>query len=107
MTTFDDRENAFEAHFSLEQMQEFRAIARRDRRVGLWAGNLMGLVGDALEGYAASIVREDLKEPGEEDVFRKLYNDLKASGVDIREGAIRSEMDRLLAVCREELRSGE
>ena len=74
MTTFDDREKAFEAHFTLEQTQEFKAIARRDRQVGLWAGNLMGLVGDSLDGYAASIVREDLKEPGEEDVFRKLYN---------------------------------
>lgn len=106
MTTFDDRERAFEAHFSLEQEQDFKAIARRDRQVGLWAGKLMGLVGDALEGYAASIVREDLKEPGEEDVFRKLYNDLKASGVEIREGAIRSEMDRLLAVAREEIKAG-
>ena len=105
MTTFDDREKAFEAHFSLEQTQEFRAIARRDRQVGLWAGNLMGLVGESLDGYAASIVREDLKEPGEEDVFRKLYNDLKASGVEIREGAIRSEMDRLLAVAREEIKA--
>ena len=105
MTTFDDREKAFEAHFTLEQTQEFRAIARRDRQVGLWAGNLMGLVGESLDGYAASIVREDLKEPGEEDVFRKLYNDLKASGVEIREGAIRSEMDRLLAVAREEIKT--
>ncbi len=107
MTTFDDREKAFEAHFSFEQTQEFKAIARRDRRVGLWAGNLMGLVGPALEGYAASIVREDLKEPGEEDVFRKLFADLKASSVAVTEGNIRREMDRLLAVCREEVRAGE
>jgi hypothetical protein len=106
MTTFDEREQAFEAHFALEQALEFKAIARRDRRVGEWAGKLMGLEGKALEDYAASIVREDLKEPGDEDVFRKLHNDLSASGIEVRDSAIRSEMDRLLAQAREEIKTG-
>lgn len=106
MTTFDERERAFEAHHALEQELEFKAIARRDRRIGEWAGRLMGLEDKALEDYAASIVREDLKEPGDEDVFRKLHNDLTASGVDVRDSAIRSEMDRLLATAREEIKSG-
>ena len=105
MTTFDDREQAFEAHYALEQALEFKAIARRDRRVGEWAGRLMGLEGKALEDYAASIVREDLKEPGEEDVFRKLHNDLTASGVQVTDSAIRTEMDRLLATAREEIQN--
>src|ERR1700759_812568 len=99
MTTFDDREQAFEAHFALEEELEVKAIARRDRRVGEWAGKLMGVEAKALEGYAASIVREDLKRPGDEDVFRKLRNDLTGSGVQVTDSAIRSEMDRLLAVC--------
>lgn len=105
MTTFDDREQAFEAHYALEEELEFKAIARRDRRVGEWAGKLMGLEGQALEDYAASIVREDLKQPGDEDVFRKLHNDLTASGVEVSDSAIRTEMDRLLASAREEIKT--
>jgi hypothetical protein len=73
--------------------------------VGEWAGKLMGLEGDALKNYADSIVREDLKEPGDEDVFRKLHNDLTASGVQVRDSAIRSEMDRQLAQAREEIKN--
>lgn len=106
MTTFDDREKAFEAHFVLDQEQEFKAHARRDRRVGEWAGKLMGLEGQALADYALSIVREDLKEPGDEDVFRKLHNDLTASGIQVSDSAIRSEMARLLAEAREEIKTG-
>lgn len=106
MTTFNEREQAFEAHFALEQELEFKAIARRDRRVGEWAGKLMGLVGKALEDYAASIVREDLKAPGDEEVFRKLHNDLTASGVQVTDSAIRTEMDRMLAQAREDIKAG-
>ena len=105
MTTFDEREQAFEAHFALEQALEFKAIARRDRRVGEWAGRLMGLEGQALSDYAQSIVREDLKGPGDEEVFRKLHNDLTASGVQVTDSAIRTEMDRQLAQAREEIRT--
>jgi len=105
MTTFDEREQAFEAHFALEQALEFKAIARRDRRVGQWAAKLMGLEGKALEDYANSVVREDVKEPGDEDVFRKLHNDLTASGVPVTDSAIRTEMDRQLATAREEIQN--
>jgi len=105
MTSFDDRERGFEAHFALDQELEFKAHARRDRRIGEWAAKLMGLEGQALADYAQSIVREDLKEPGDEDVFRKLHNDLTGSGIQVSDSAIRSEMDRLLAEAREELRT--
>jgi hypothetical protein len=105
MTTFNEREQAFEAHFALEQELEFKAIARRDRKVGEWAGKLMGLEGQALEDYAVSIVREDLKGPGDEEVFRKLHNDLTASGVQVTDSAIRTEMDRMLAQAREDIKS--
>ena len=105
MTTFDEREQAFEAHYALEQALEFKAIARRDRKVGEWAGKLMGLEAQALSDYADSIVREDLKEPGDEDVFRKLHNDLTASGVQVTDSAIRTEMDRQLAQAREEIKT--
>jgi len=105
MTTFNEREQAFEAHYALEQQLEFKAIARRDRRVGEWAGKLMGLEGQALEDYAQSIVREELKEPGDEDVFRKLHNDLTASGIQVSDSAIRTEMDRQLAQAREDIKT--
>lgn len=107
MTSFQDREQAFESHFALEAEQEFRAIARRDRMVGVWAASRMGLEGQAAQDYAASIVREDLKEPGDEDVFRKLHNDLTASGVAVTDAEIRSEMDRLLVVARQQIKAGE
>jgi hypothetical protein len=105
MTTFNERERGFEAHFALEQELEFKAIARRDRRVGEWAARLMGLEGQAVEDYAVSIVREDLREPGDDDVFRKLHNDLTASGVQVTDSAIRTEMDRQLAQAREEIKT--
>ena len=105
MTTFNEREQAFEAHFALEQELEFKAFARRDRRVGEWAAKLMGLEGQALDDYAVSIVREELKEPGDEDVYRKLRSDLTASGVQVTDSAIRFEMDRLLAQAREEIKT--
>ena len=105
MTTFNDRERGFEANFALEEALEFKAVARRDRRVGEWAARLMGLEGQALEDYAGSIVREDLKHAGDDDVFRKLHNDLTASGVQVTDSAIRSEMDRLLAQSREDVRN--
>jgi hypothetical protein len=106
MTTFEDRERAFEAHAAFEEALEFKAIARRDRRIGEWAGRLMGLEGQALEDYATSVIREDLRHSGDDDIFRKLHNDLTASGVELRESAIRVEMDRLLAQAREEVKSG-
>ncbi len=105
MTTFNEREQAFEAHYALDQALEFKAIARRDRRMGEWAARLMGLEGQAVEDYAVSIVREEVKEPGDDDVFRKLHNDLTASGVPVSDSAIRLEMERQLSRARDEIKA--
>ncbi len=107
MTTFDDREQAFEAKFALDQEQEFRAIARRNKQLGLWAAEKMGLSPESAESYAAAVVRADFEQPGDEDVFRKVAGDFKGSGISVSEGEIRSKMDELASVARDQVRAGE
>ena len=97
MTTFDDRERAHEAHFALSQEQEFRAMSRRNRLLGQWAGGLLGKTGDDLEAYCREVIRSDFEHPGEEDVFRKLAADLQGRA---DEGEIRGQMARLLEEAR-------
>jgi hypothetical protein len=106
MTTFDEREKGYEAHFAHDQEQQFKAEARRDRQLGLWAGALMGLEGAALDAYAASIVKADLREPGDEDVFQKLVADLADKKVDILPAQVRAKMDELLSAAIASLKAG-
>ena len=107
MTTFNDREQGFEKKFALDQEQEFKANARRNRMLGEWAAGLMGLENQHLADYAKAVVKSDFELPGDEDVLRKVFEDLKGSGVAISEGEVRMKMDELLAQAREQLRSGE
>ena len=107
MTTFDDRERGFEKKFELDQEQEFRAGARRNRMLGQWAAGLMGLSEENVEEYAKAVVKSDFELPGDDDVLRKVFEDLKGSGVAVREGEVRMKMDELMAQAREQLRSGE
>lgn len=107
MTTFDDREKAFEAKYALDQEQEFKAIARRNRMLGLWAAEKMGLSSERADQYAAAVVRADFEQPGDEDVFRKVAGDFKASGLSVSEGEIRSKIDELASIAREQIRAGE
>ena len=107
MTTFDDREKAFEAKYALDQEQEFKAIARRNRMLGLWAAEKMGLSSESADQYAAAGVRADFEQPGDEDVFRKVAGDFKASGLSVSEGEIRSKIDELASIAREQIRAGE
>ena len=103
MTTFDEREKAFEAGFAHQQEAEFKAEARRDRLLGLWAGELLGLSGDALQNYALAVMRADLREPGDEDVYEKIVADFAEKGVDIMPSDVRAKMDALLVAVRTEL----
>jgi hypothetical protein len=86
MTTFDDRENAFEAKFAHDSEMQFRAEARRNKLVGLWAAGLMGKSGDAAAAYSMEVVSADFEEAGDEDVVRKVVADLagKASADEVR-----------------------
>jgi hypothetical protein len=107
MTTFDEREQGFERKFALDQEQEFKAHARRNRALGEWAAGLMGLEGGHVAEYAKAVVKSDLELPGDEDVLRKVFEDLKGAGVAINEGEVRMKMAELLAQARESVRSGK
>ena len=102
MTTFDDRESAFEAKFAHDEEMQFKAAARRNKLLGLWAAELLGKSGDAAEDYAKEVVRSDLEEVGDEDVFRKVAGDL---GDKADETTIRTRMVELLAVAKEQVAS--
>ena len=97
MTSFDDREHAFEAKFAHDAEMLFRAEARRNKLLGLWAAELLGKTGEAAAEYALEVVRAEVEEPGDEDVARKLAADLagKASAEEIR-----AKMKLLMAQAR-------
>lgn len=102
MTTFDDRENAFESKFAHDSEMQFRAEARRNKLLGLWAAGLMGKADDAAAEYALEVVSADFEEAGDEDVVRKVVADLagKASADEIR-----AKMKELLVVAKAQLMS--
>ncbi|HQN51937.1 MAG TPA: DUF1476 domain-containing protein [Phenylobacterium sp.] len=106
MTTFDNRERGFENKFALDQEQEFKAGARRNKLLGQWAAGLMGLQGDNIDEYAKAVVKSDFELPGDDDVLRKVFEDLKGSGVAVSEGEVRMKMDELLAVARDQVKNG-
>ena len=87
MTTFEDREKGFERKFAHDEELRFRATARRNKLIGLWAAEMMGLSGDEAQAYAREVIKADLAEPG--DVFRKLRSDFDAKGVDQSDHQIR------------------
>jgi hypothetical protein len=107
MSTFDDRERGFERKFALDQEQEFKAHSRRNKALGQWAAGLMGLEGQHVEDYAKAVVKSDLELPGDEDVLRKVFEDLKGSGVAVTEGEVRMKMAELLAQARESVKAGK
>ncbi len=100
MTTFDDRENAFENKFAHDAEMQFRATARRNKLTGLWAAGLLGLSGDAAAEYALSVVQADFEEAGDEDVLRKLAADL-AGKADA--ATIRAKLDEMAPVAKAQL----
>ena len=106
MTTFDNREQGFESKFALDQEQEFKAVARRNRLLGEWAADKMGLAAESRADYARAVVKSDFEQPGDEDVLRKVAGDLKGSGVAVSEGDVRRKMDELLAQAREQIKKG-
>ncbi|HMM15666.1 MAG TPA: DUF1476 domain-containing protein [Parvibaculum sp.] len=97
MSTFDKRGEDFEKIFAHDAELQFKATARRNRLLGLWAAELLGLTGDAAAEYAQEIVKVDLQEVGDEDVFRKLRADFDAKGVAQSDHQIRRAMDEYLA----------
>ncbi|KCZ55449.1 aldolase [Hyphomonas beringensis] len=103
MSTFDDRERAEEARYALDQETQFKVMARRNKLLGVWAADLMGLSGADAEAYAKSVVLSDLEEAGDEDVFRKVRKDFDEAGIDRTDARIREQMAELLPVAREQI----
>ena len=106
MTTFDDRELGFEAKAAHDQEVEFKAQARRDRLLALWAGERLGLTGEPLQDYVTAVWRADLKHPGDEDVYDKVMSDLHAHGATVSGAELRAKMTELLAEARTALAQG-
>ena len=105
MTTFDKREEAFEQKFALDEALQFKATARRNKLLGLWAAEKMGLSGEAAEAYAKTVVMADLEEVGDADVVRKVLADFGAKGVDQSEHQVRRTMDELMAKAIEQIKT--
>ena len=93
MTTFDDRERAFESQYARDQEMQFKIVARRNRLLGQWAARKMGLTEAEADAYARDVIRADFEEAGDEDVIRKLLGDLTSAGVEVDESAIRQAME--------------
>jgi hypothetical protein len=105
MTTFDQRKDAFENRFALDEALRFKAVARRNRQLGLWAAGLLGKTGADADSYASDVVAADFEEAGDQDVFRKIRADFDAAGVTQSDHALRRTMDELLAAAVEQIKS--
>jgi hypothetical protein len=96
MASFEDREKGFERKFAHDEELRFRATARRNKLLGLWAAGEMGIAGDAAQTYAREVIKADLEQPGEEDVFRKIRKDFDAKGIQQSDHQIRRKMSDLM-----------
>lgn len=103
MTSFNDREKGFETKFALDQEMAFKVTARRNRLLGHWAAELMGLSAEEADAYAKAVVQADFEEAGDEDVIRKLSGDLAAAGVDSDDAAIRAMIEQKAGEARRQL----
>jgi hypothetical protein len=106
MTTFDKREEAFEKKFALDEEQKFKAGARRDRLLGLWAAEKLGVSGEAANAYAKEIVAAKFSEGGDTAVVRKVMGDLAARGIAITEEQISDQMTELMAQAIAQVKAG-
>ncbi len=97
MSSFEKREEGFERKFVHDEELRFKANARRNKLLGLWAAEKMGISGDAAEAYAKEVIKADFEEAGDDDVFRKVRGDFDAKGVDQSDHQIRRTMDELMA----------
>ena len=103
MTTFDERETAFENKFKHDKELEFKVTSRRNKLLGLWAAKLLGIDGVEAETYAKSVVASDFEKPGDNDVMQKVLGDFKAKNVEMSEHRLRKHMDELLATAKQQI----
>ena len=103
MTTFDKREDGFEKKFAHDEELRFKAMARRNKLLGLWAAGILGKSGPDAEAYAKEVVLADFEEAGDNDVLRKVAKDLQAKGIS--EQQIRAQMNKLLGKAIEQIKA--
>ena len=105
MSSFDKRGDGFEKKFAHDEELRFKANARRNKLLGLWAAEKLGKAGPDADAYAKSVVTADFEEAGDDDVFRKVRADFDAAGVDQSDHQIRRTMDELMATAIEQIRT--
>lgn len=105
MSSMKDREEGFERKFAFDEELRFKAMARRNKLLGLWAAEKLGKTGADADAYAKEVVITDFEEAGDEDVFRKVRGDLDAAGVKQTDEQIRTAMNDLLTVAAEQIRN--
>ncbi len=103
MTTFDDREKAFEAKFARDEDMAFRVTARRNKLLGQWAAAQMKLTAEETDAYAKAVVQADFEEAGDEDVIRKVLGDLLAAGIETDDATVRRTLDEKVVEARRQL----
>lgn len=103
MSQFEDRQKGQEAKFAFDAEKKFKAEARRNKLLGIWAAELLGLTGDAANAYAAEVVASDFTSAGDGDVLAKVAGDLKAKNVAVDEAAVRQKMDALVYVANQQV----
>ena len=106
MSEFNKRQEGFEKKFALDEEQKFKAEARRNKLLGLWAAEKLGITGDAANAYAKEVVAADFEEAGDGDVLKKVLGDLNAKGQAVTERDVRAKMDELLAVAAAQVKEG-
>lgn len=107
MTTFDDREKAFEKKFAHDQELKFKAEARRNKMLGEWAAERLGITGSGVEDYIKAVRKADLAQKGDEDVFLKIRADFDEKGISISDADIRAKMSECLAQAVEQLEASK
>lgn len=103
MPTFDDIEKAYEAKYSHDQEMDFRAVMRRNKLLGLWAAEEMGIAGADADAYAREVIESDFEQAGHEDVVAKVLADMTGKGLDVSDHIIRRRMEELLETAREQI----
>ncbi|MCH8037901.1 MAG: DUF1476 domain-containing protein [Proteobacteria bacterium] len=103
MTTFDKREKVFEDKYKHDQELQFKVEVRRNKLLGLWVAELLGLSGADAEAYAKEVVKADFEEPGDADVIRKIQGDAAPKNLDLSEHRIRKKMEEMTVVAKEQI----
>jgi hypothetical protein len=106
MSSMKDREEGFERKFAFDEELKFKAFARRNKLLGLWAAEKLGKSGPDADAYAKEVVVSDFEEAGDDDVFRKVRKDFDAAGVTQSDHQIRRTMEELLAQAVEQVKNG-